>query len=84
MREEATTFVPADGVRGVIVALRDERGSYNQIGNFATFPFIVALRDERGSYNRHRALGSAVRIVALRDERGSYNVDWGGSPVGVL
>ena len=35
----------------IIVALRDERGSYNRLTVFAGFHFIVALRDERGSYN---------------------------------
>ena len=35
-----------------IVALRDERGSYNRTGADNSVKFIVALRDERGSYNR--------------------------------
>ncbi len=34
-----------------IVALRDERGSYNQHQERGGTDEIVALRDERGSYN---------------------------------
>ena len=56
-----------------IVALRDERGSYNIGGYQGRLVLIVALRDERGSYNRNQYAAHLAAIVALRDERGSYN-----------
>ena len=60
--------------RLVIVALRDERGSYNKLhALLSVFP-IVALRDERGSYNYLVSVCKHFLIVALRDERGSYNI----------
>jgi len=34
-----------------IIALRDERGSYNFLQVLVKNAFIIALRDERGSYN---------------------------------
>ena len=34
-----------------IIALRDERGSYNAITLLLVVVGIIALRDERGSYN---------------------------------
>ena len=34
-----------------IVALRNEKGSYNRFFNRGFFFFIVALRNEKGSYN---------------------------------
>ena len=34
-----------------IVALRNEKGSYNPFGYPHWFSFIVALRNEKGSYN---------------------------------
>ena len=35
----------------VIVALRNEKGSYNKPKNKVTHRIIVALRNEKGSYN---------------------------------
>ena len=35
-----------------IVALRNEKGSYNKIRIFNAFLSIVALRNEKGSYNQ--------------------------------
>ena len=35
-----------------IVALRNEKGSYNYIGRVEQHDRIVALRNEKGSYNR--------------------------------
>ena len=35
----------------VIVALRNEKGSYNSHATAPTRPRIVALRNEKGSYN---------------------------------
>ena len=34
-----------------IVALRNEKGSYNVTGTLRHCPIIVALRNEKGSYN---------------------------------
>ena len=34
-----------------IVALRNEKGSYNVVEGEASAPVIVALRNEKGSYN---------------------------------
>ena len=34
-----------------IVALRNEKGSYNVFCTTCTVPLIVALRNEKGSYN---------------------------------
>ena len=42
-------------MRNLIVALRDERGSYNTLQSMPPSLAIVALRDERGSYNKNRA-----------------------------
>ena len=56
-----------------IVALRNEKGSYN-ISLILLFPMvIVALRNEKGSYNTHRTPYPLQQIVALRNEKGSYN-----------
>ena len=38
-------------IAGAIIALRDERGSYNWTAFWKKQDFIIALRDERGSYN---------------------------------
>ena len=35
-----------------IVALRNEKGSYNTSIDRYTYPTIVALRNEKGSYNK--------------------------------
>ena len=56
-----------------IVALRNEKGSYNTIANAAHEHCIVALRNEKGSYNLRARVGYRVLIVALRNEKGSYN-----------
>ena len=37
--------------RVAIVALRNEKGSYNMIRQGSLFEHIVALRNEKGSYN---------------------------------
>ena len=36
---------------GLIVALRNEKGSYNNKTNAVRLLIIVALRNEKGSYN---------------------------------
>ena len=51
MREEATTLRAGEWPKYKIVALRDERGSYNPDFKALSRVAIVALRDERGSYN---------------------------------
>ena len=56
-----------------IVALRNEKGSYNVPGSGKTLMAIVALRNEKGSYNYGLPYNSTVTIVALRNEKGSYN-----------
>ena len=57
----------------VIIALRDERGSYNVSKEGLNNAAIIALRDERGSYNQRCGRYADGNIIALRDERGSYN-----------
>ena len=60
----------------LIVALRNEKGSYNAFSEENKAYGIVALRNEKGSYNNASALFIDVFIVALRNEKGSYN-RWG-------
>ena len=59
--------------RWSIVALRNEKGSYNKFTPAVKLNLIVALRNEKGSYNPFSNLHQAVFIVALRNEKGSYN-----------
>ena len=42
----------------MIVALRNEKGSYNHIGAALAAYSIVALRNEKGSYNQKHDLFS--------------------------
>ena len=56
-----------------IVALRNEKGSYNLLGKYTVSIRIVALRNEKGSYNVEGCSESVCHIVALRNEKGSYN-----------
>ena len=56
-----------------IVALRNEKGSYNSYRGKAQCFAIVALRNEKGSYNVCSLLSKLGYIVALRNEKGSYN-----------
>ena len=56
-----------------IVALRNEKGSYNGVSLVSYEGLIVALRNEKGSYNCNVSFKGDVRIVALRNEKGSYN-----------
>ena len=56
-----------------IVALRNEKGSYNRVSPVTARIIIVALRNEKGSYNQCPCLSSRGIIVALRNEKGSYN-----------
>ena len=57
----------------LIVALRNEKGSYNAENRFHQGFQIVALRNEKGSYNPLDVVNGVRRIVALRNEKGSYN-----------
>ena len=59
--------------RWSIVALRNEKGSYNTISTGAIVKAIVALRNEKGSYNAALGFKHIGYIVALRNEKGSYN-----------
>ncbi len=56
-----------------IVALRNEKGSYNYPCPSPSRPSIVALRNEKGSYNKQFISIHRLFIVALRNEKGSYN-----------
>ncbi len=56
-----------------IVALRNEKGSYNFTAAMMIFKTIVALRNEKGSYNGNEMKAILRKIVALRNEKGSYN-----------
>ena len=56
-----------------IVALRNEKGSYNPRTSTTVSTKIVALRNEKGSYNQTQKKMFTNAIVALRNEKGSYN-----------
>ena len=56
-----------------IVALRNEKGSYNLPKGVQIEKIIVALRNEKGSYNSFVCEAAEKLIVALRNEKGSYN-----------
>ena len=58
-----------------IVALRNEKGSYNITARSVSKRDIVALRNEKGSYNDLLVIGLLLVIVALRNEKGSYNMN---------
>ena len=57
-----------------IVALRNEKGSYNSQTQHMNIVHIVALRNEKGSYNYIDCIRIDGRIAALRNEKGSYNL----------
>ena len=57
-----------------IIALRNEKGSYNQTVPFQSLDRIIALRNEKGSYNTLGTLLAEEFIIALRNEKGSYNI----------
>ena len=48
-----------------IVALRNEKGSYNRYGDRERKPWIVALRNEKGNYSMAEGVSDADYIVAL-------------------
>ena len=51
-----------------IVALRNEKGSYNVFPEYVFVRDIVALRNEKGSYNAFCRARRHGGIVALRNE----------------
>ena len=58
----------------LIVALRNEKGSYSKHCFSEILKFIVALRNEKGSYSKAAISPALVYIVALRNEKGSYSL----------
>ena len=56
-----------------IIALRNEKGSYNQAVENTENLTIIALRNEKGSYNQKIMKIKIMLIIALRNEKGSYN-----------
>ena len=52
-----------------IVALRNEKGSYNVSNRLVRHFRIVALRNEKGSYNHYHIHKTPLGIVALRNEK---------------
>ena len=57
-----------------IIALRNEKGSYNVSLRVELIFKIIALRNEKGSYNTCSLYSCQIGIIALRNEKGSYNV----------
>ena len=57
-----------------IIALRNEKGSYNEKLVRVFLNLIIALRNEKGSYNIWYILMDMAIIIALRNEKGSYNL----------
>ena len=55
-----------------IIALRNEKGSYNQRQSVKASGGIIALRNEKGSYNFKPFAKESCLIIALRNEKGSY------------
>ena len=56
-----------------IIALRNEKGSYNVTVWLMWINLIIALRNEKGSYNQNLHSLQVFEIIALRNEKGSYN-----------
>ena len=57
-----------------IIALRNEKGSYNMQAVSLWLSSIIALRNEKGSYNLYSCYLLRIVIIALRNEKGSYNL----------
>ena len=51
MKKGATTFPTKIKFPRLIIALRNEKGSYNQSDRVTAAIKIIALRNEKGSYN---------------------------------
>ena len=56
-----------------IVALRNEKGSYNHISGGLSFILIVALRNEKGSYNLTNRGVKSSNIGAAKWKRYSFD-----------
>ena len=56
----------------IIIALRNEKGSYNKDIRILQNVYIIALRNEKGSYNPCATIFEVLEIIALRNEKGSY------------
>ena len=54
-----------------IIALRNEKGSYNGFQILIGRLDIIALRNEKGSYNEIKAKIEGIGIIALRNEKGA-------------
>ncbi len=73
MKKGATTSLGHTPESLKIIALRNEKGSYNRFCYLVLVCRIIALRNEKGSYNINHLLSQTRRIIALRNEKGSYN-----------
>ena len=58
----------------IIVALRNEKGSYNHTSTGKVLFPIVALRNEKGSYNNAEIGVDVQNIVALRNEKEAIQI----------
>ena len=54
-----------------IIALRNEKGSYNELIVVLQELQIIALRNEKGSYNPSLPYNPLITIIALRNEKGA-------------
>ena len=72
MKKGATTNPAAKSAVLKIIALRNEKGSYNPAVGTFNLIFIIALRNEKGSYNINLLNIALSLIIALRNEKGSY------------
>ena len=61
-------------ITSLIVALRNEKGSYNFAIGVVNGSLIVALRNEKGSYNENLIKEAKNLIVALRNEKGAIRI----------
>ena len=55
-----------------IIALRNEKGSYNLVSVLVVEICIIALRNEKGSYNSAATSPLTQPIIALRNEKRCY------------
>ena len=59
-----------------IIALRNEKGSYNSNASRLNAMSIIALRNEKGSYNSNASRLNAMSIIALRNEKGVITIQY--------
>ena len=74
MKKGATTIAFLPNAASRIIALRNEKGSYNSLHILQNPYTIIALRNEKGSYNQNLHSLQVFEIIALRNEKGSYNL----------